>query len=50
MEKITKFASRNNVCPICWHKLVREYAGPGAIYVCCPSHEEGHTVYLEDRV
>jgi hypothetical protein len=47
MEKITHFAQRNNVCPICWQKLVREHSGPDDFYICCPSHEEGHTVYLE---
>ena len=47
MEKITHFASKNNVCPICWEKLVREHSGPDDFYICCPSHEEGHTVYLE---
>jgi hypothetical protein len=35
-------------CPICDLPLVRKYSGGyDDHYICCPSHQEGHPVYLE---
>jgi hypothetical protein len=46
-ETISQFAGKLGQCPICWLPLVREATGPEDHYICCPSHEAGHTVYLE---
>lgn len=40
--------NKYGICPICDLPLVREYCGGyDDYYICCPSYQEGHTVYLE---
>lgn len=39
--------NKYGICPICNIPLVRENTGSDDVYICCPSHEAGHMVYLE---